>query len=90
MMDTKTTTYPFFYCEAPDKTLFSVNEGIHLINALENAGGMINTAMQLMSEQELETTNDVSAYYLIQFGYAVMQSVLDAMIKAQQKGGNHE
>ena len=90
MMDTGTKTYPFFSCNPERQNLFSVNEGIHLIDALENASGMINTAMQLMSEQELETTNDVSAYYLIQFGYAVMQSVLDAMIKAQQKGGNHE
>ena len=90
MMDTGTKTYPFFSCNPERQNLFSVNEGIHLIDALENASGMINTAMQLMSEQELETTNDVSAYYLIQFGYAVMQSVLDAMIKARQKGDNHE
>lgn len=90
MMDTGTKTYPFFSCNPERQNLFSVNEGIHLIDALENASGMINTVMQLMSEQELETTNDVSAYYLIQFGYAVMQSVLDAMIKARQKGGNHE
>ena len=90
MMDTGTKTYPFFSCNPERQNLFSVNEGIHLIDALENASGMINTAMQLMSEQELETTNDVSAYYLIQFGYAVMQSVLDAMIKARQKGANHE
>ena len=90
MMDTGTKTYPFFSCNPERQNLFSVNEGIHLIDALENASGMINTAMQLMSEQELETTNDVSAYYLIQFGYAVMQSVLDAMIKARQKGGNPE
>ena len=90
MMDTGTKTYPFFSCNPERQNLFSVNEGIHLIDALENASGMINTAMQLMSEQELETTNDESAYYLIQFGYAVMQSVLDAMIKARKKGDSHE
>ena len=89
-MDTRTTTYPFFCCDTPDKTLFSVNKGIHVINALEDACSMINSAAQLMSEQELDTTNDVSAYYLIQFGYAVMQSVLEAMIEAQPGGASHE
>lgn len=87
----KTIPYQFFPCTTDQKDLFSVNADIPVLDALEQANCFIADAEELLSE-EIVATHESVAFHLLQFGRAVLQSVITALIneEVKRKEGNHE
>lgn len=86
-MNNKTRTYSFFPCNPEQQNLFSVMEGVPAYDALEQAACLLGTARDILAESH-ETPEESSACYLLQFGCAVLQSVIETLVREQ--GGHHE
>ena len=81
----KTAPCQFFSCTEEQKKLFSVNAGVPMIDALEQADSFFAAAEDVLSENLENTATSGAVLYLLMFGRATLGSAITALIESRKE-----
>jgi hypothetical protein len=82
-LDRTTHFKKFFSCNAGQQALFAVNEGVSILDALEQASCFLDSAEEITRQaaEECNSTTVYAAAYLVEISKAIVDAATSAIMK---------